>query len=124
VVLFGDVVSVAVVNGKDGRSSSSQASHFALSINSTLRPVAELEVQPGDFLLSRANTAELVAKSVVVENTQPKLMLSDKVLRLHFPKYVDKWFYNYFNNGQIARAYYAVTASGTSSSMKKFSLET
>lgn len=47
-----------------------------------LTPRPELEVQPGDFLVSRANTAELVARSVVVESTPPQLMLSDKIVRL------------------------------------------
>jgi type I restriction enzyme S subunit len=84
-------------------------------------PRGEFEVCSGDFLISRANTAELVAKSVVVEETRSKLLLSDKVLRIHLAEYVDKWFYNYFNNSQTARDYYARTASGTSSSMKNIS---
>lgn len=88
-----------------------------------VKPRTELEVRSGDFLLSRANTAELVAKSVVVQNTRSNLLLSDKVLRIHLPNYVDKQFYNYFNNSQTARDYYARTASGTSSSMKNISQE-
>ncbi len=43
-----------------------------------LTPRPEYEVQGGDFLLSRANTEELVARSVVVGTAEPKLMLSDK----------------------------------------------
>jgi type I restriction enzyme, S subunit len=86
-----------------------------------IEPRADLEVVAGDFLISRANTSELVAKSVVVKNTRPKLMISDKVLRVHLPDEADKEFYNYFNNSQLARDYYARTASGTSSSMKNIS---
>jgi type I restriction enzyme, S subunit len=86
-----------------------------------IEPRIDLEVSAGDFLISRANTSELVAKSVVVQETRPKLMISDKVLRVHFSDHADKEFYNYFNNSQLARDYYARTSSGTSSSMKNIS---
>lgn len=86
-----------------------------------IEPRLDLEVAAGDFLISRANTSELVAKSVVVKHTPPKLLISDKVLRVHFPEHADKEFYNYFNNSQLGRDYYAKTASGTSSSMKNIS---
>lgn len=88
-----------------------------------LMPNTKVEVKVGDFLLSRANTTELIAKSVIVEATQDKLMLSDKILRVQFSDYIDKRFYNYYNNGPFAREYYAKTASGTSSSMKNISRE-
>lgn len=88
-----------------------------------IQPRTKLEVSPADFLISRANTSELVAKSVVVKEVRGKLMISDKVLRVHFPNSVDKRFFNYFNNSETARDYYARTASGTSSSMKNISQE-
>ncbi len=47
-----------------------------------LSPRPEYEVKDNDFLLSRANTEELVARSVVVGKAEPKLMLSDKIIRL------------------------------------------
>jgi len=43
------------------------------------------EVQVGDFLLSRANTEDLVARSVIVDQTPPRLMMSDKIVRFTFP---------------------------------------
>lgn len=76
------------------------------------------EVYPGDFLLSRANTEELVARSVVVEQTPARLMMSDKIVRFRFPDLVDKTFINLANSSEEARSYYAQNASGTSSSMK------
>jgi len=76
------------------------------------------EVQPGDFLLSRANTEELVARSVVVEQTPPHLMMSDKIVRFEFPDLIDKAYINLANSSEPARSYYAQNASGTSSSMK------
>jgi type I restriction enzyme S subunit len=93
------------------------------ALPSNLNPRPEYEVKPNDFLMSRANTSELVGKSVIVEETTPKLMISDKVLRLFFSSFASHKFYNLFNNSQTARFYYAKEASGTSSSMKNISRE-
>ena len=79
---------------------------------------SDCEVQAGDFLLSRANTAELVARSVIVEQTPPRLMMSDKIVRFTFPEEIEKSFINIANSSDFARDYYARNASGTSSSMK------
>lgn len=88
-----------------------------------LTPRPEYEVHEGDFLLSRANTAELVARSVVVRKCPAKLMLSDKLIRLDVSRHVDRNFLNMANNALHSRAYYAANASGTSSSMKNVSRE-
>ena len=90
---------------------------------SDLVPRPEYEVRDGDFLLSRANTAELVARSVVVEQAEPKLMLSDKIIRLAVSSQMNRSFLNMANNASYAREHYAVNASGTSSSMKNVSRE-
>lgn len=87
-----------------------------LPLGTEARP--DCEVQPGDFLLSRANTAELVARSVVVHQTPPRLMMSDKIVRFTFPDEIEKAFINLANTSSPSRAYYARNASGTSSSMK------
>lgn len=47
-----------------------------------LVPRPHAEVRAGDLLLSRANTPELVGRCVLVAETRPKLMMSDKLLRL------------------------------------------
>lgn len=83
----------------------------------------EYEVLPADFLISRANTEELVARSVIARTPEPKLMLSDKVIRLHLSEYVCREYLNLNNNSTWARSYYAANASGTSSSMKNVSRE-
>jgi type I restriction enzyme S subunit len=88
-----------------------------------LAPRPEYEVRSGDFLLSRANTAELVARSVVVDEAPPRLMLSDKIIRLTFAEGVNRAFINLCNNSGAARNYYVAKASGTSSSMKNVSRE-
>jgi type I restriction enzyme S subunit len=80
-------------------------------------------VKAGDFLLSRANTEELVARSVVVVQTPPRLMMSDKIVRFTFPDEIERDFINLANTSDPSRAYYARNASGTSSSMKNIGRE-
>ncbi|WP_068829110.1 restriction endonuclease subunit S [Pseudomonas sp. BMS12] len=93
----------------------------ALPVSLEARP--EHEVAEGDFLVSRANTAELVARSVVVDSTPSRLMLSDKIVRLRLTKLCDAHYLNLVNSATHARQYYARVAGGTSSSMKNVSRE-
>lgn len=87
-----------------------------------LSPREEYEVKENDFLISRANTAELVARSVVVpENTPNNLMLSDKIIRFEFSSLVSVHYINLVNNSIFSREYYKAVAGGTSSSMKNVS---
>lgn len=87
-------------------------------------PRLDCEVKSGDFLISRANTDELVARSVVVDYAPPHLMMSDKIVRFTLSCSVDKTFLNIVNGVPYSRAYYIENASGTSSSMKNVSRET
>ena len=93
------------------------------ALPSGMEPRPECEVRPGDFLLSRANTEELVARSVVVEQTPPRLMMSDKIVRFMFPDEIEKAFINLANLSDPSREYYMRNASGTSSSMKNIGRE-
>ncbi|EMP55246.1 type I restriction-modification enzyme S subunit [Marinobacter santoriniensis NKSG1] len=89
---------------------------------SNLTPRREYEVHPSDFLISRANTSELVARSVVVPKGAPaKLMMSDKIIRFVFSDQIEPLYINLFNNSPFARSYYLSVAGGTSSSMKNVS---
>ncbi|MBC2754058.1 MAG: hypothetical protein HF978_00740 [Desulfobacteraceae bacterium] len=89
-----------------------------------LEPRPEYEVMPGDFLISRANTSDLVARSVVVPNDVPiHLMLSDKTIRFGFSIELNTELVNLANNSPFSRNYYAKVAGGTSSSMKNVSRE-
>ncbi|MFD8611960.1 restriction endonuclease subunit S [Streptomyces sp. NPDC059631] len=85
------------------------------------KPRPDLEVQSGDFLISRANTVDLVARSVVVRETPPHLMLSDKTLRLCVVPGCNVDYLNLANLAQAARAHYENEATGTSSSMRNVS---
>ena len=83
----------------------------------------ECEVRVGDFLISRANTEELVARSVLVKSSPICLMMSDKIVRFKLSQKIEKEFINFVNLSQFSREYYASNASGTSSSMKNISRE-
>jgi type I restriction enzyme S subunit len=91
----------------------------ALASGQSPRP--KLEVRPGDFLISRANTSELVARSVVVDQTLPHLMLSDKTLRLSVVEGCNPRYLNLANLSPVARMHYEREATGTSRSMKNVS---
>ena len=85
-------------------------------------PFIEKEIKEGDFILTRANTTELVARSVVVnENVRSKLLLNDKTLRVTFSEFINKEYINISNNSPYARLYYSRVASGSSDSMKNVS---
>lgn len=84
-------------------------------------PHARFEVKSGDFLISRANTQELVARSVVVHDTPPRLLISDKTLRLTPSMGCDPEYLNLANLAAVARAHYERSASGTSDSMRNVS---
>lgn len=93
------------------------------TLPASLEARPEHEVAEGDFLVSRANTAELVARSVVVEKTPAHLMLSDKIVRLKLTSLCERLYVNLANSAPLARDYYSRVAGGTSSSMKNVSRE-
>ena len=83
------------------------------------------EVRSGDFLMSRANTTELVGACAIVDRTRPRLLLSDKTFRFHFrcnaefsPHWLDHAMKSPALREQIERG-----ASGTSPTMKNISKE-
>jgi len=91
----------------------------------SMDPRPECEVKAGDFLLSRANTAELIARSVIAPSDSPnQLMMSDKIVRLEFIDPELKPWANLVNNSQFAREYYRQRATGTSDSMRNVSRQT
>lgn len=81
------------------------------------------KIESGDFLISRANTSELVGKSVIVENITKNLLLSDKTIRFKFSDFALAKFVNLCNNSFYARNYYASMGTGSSPSMKNITRE-
>jgi type I restriction enzyme S subunit len=85
-------------------------------------PKLQAEVKRGDFLISRANTVELIARAVMIQEDISKLMMSDKIVRLNFSAYCNHRFILIVNNyAEFARKHYARNASGVSPSMKNVS---
>lgn len=52
----------------------------------------ECEVRVGNFLISRANTEDLVARSVIVKESPIRLMMSDKIVRFSLSQKIEKDF--------------------------------
>jgi len=80
------------------------------------------EIKGGDFILTRANTSDLIAKSVIVpKNVRSRLLLNDKTLRFRFFDSIEIQYLNLYNNGSQARDHYREVSSGTSDSMQNIS---
>jgi type I restriction enzyme S subunit len=74
-------------------------------------------INPGDFLISRANTIELVGASVIVGTITHRLMLSDKILRLRTIGDLDWWLLWVLRSG-LGRAQIEDLATGNQDSMR------
>jgi type I restriction enzyme, S subunit len=74
-------------------------------------------IQEGDFLISRANTLQLLGNPVIVENTTKNLMLSDKVLRLVMPNDKKSWL-KIFLTSNAGRREIESRATGNQLSMR------
>jgi len=83
------------------------------------------EVRAGDFLMSRANTTELVGACAIVSKTRRQLLLSDKTFRFHFRSDYElslEWL-DHAMKSPAVRAQIEREASGTSPTMKNISKE-
>ena len=76
------------------------------------------KINQGDFIISRANTSELVGKSVVVRNISKNLLLSDKTIRFKFSTLTSVDYINLCNRSKAARQYFGMKVTGSSPSMK------
>ncbi len=95
------------------------------TLPSTLEPKVEYEVRPGDFLMSRANTTNLVGACAVVQQTRPQLMLCDKIFRLVFYEtpIINRNYLEHILKSPYLRSQIERSASGTSPTMKNISKE-
>jgi type I restriction enzyme S subunit len=86
------------------------------------QPKPQAIVEKGDFLISRANTAELVARAVIVDCDPVNLMMSDKIVRLQLVELCEPRYILIVNNhATFARSHFANHATGVSPSMKNVS---
>jgi type I restriction enzyme S subunit len=93
--------------------------------NKTVLPGREIdmrmEIREGDLLVSRANTVDYVGAVVLVRKTRPRLLLSDKSLRLLLSSAVlPEWLVITLRSPD-ARRYIEGVATGTSDSMRNIS---
>jgi type I restriction enzyme S subunit len=91
------------------------------ALPATRLPDQRLEIRPGDILVSRANTEEYVGAPVLVGNCRPRLLLSDKSLRLRpLPEVSAEWLINVLASPR-ARFEISSKATGTKDSMRNIS---
>lgn len=64
----------------------------------------ELFIKAGDFLISRANTIELVGACLIVDEIKYKIMLSDKIWRVTFKKEMEKKYVDFFLKSSTGRS--------------------
>ncbi|MFN9355656.1 MAG: restriction endonuclease subunit S [Alphaproteobacteria bacterium] len=95
------------------------------ALPASFEPVRKYEVVVGDFLMSRANTSDLVGACAIVRSSRSKLMLSDKIFRFKFrPKAnLVPEFLDHAMKSPALRTQIVAGASGTSPTMKNISKE-
>lgn len=81
---------------------------------------ASTRIRIGDFLISRANTLELVGACVIVDRVSRPVYLSDKVLRLVMPEDLKRWILYYLRSPD-GRKQIESLASGNQLSMRNIS---
>ncbi|WP_367110170.1 restriction endonuclease subunit S [uncultured Psychrobacter sp.] len=81
-----------------------------------------LFIKTNDFLLSRANTIELVGNCVIVKHTHKNIMLSDKTLRINFLEdAVSKEYVLYYLRSGFGRQEIMERSTGNQESMRNIS---
>ncbi|MFD4019734.1 restriction endonuclease subunit S [Streptomyces sindenensis] len=105
-----------------------QAGRFMSRENKVIRDATLIhpryEVKHGDLLMTRANTEELVGLACVAENPPPRLLLSDKTLRLHVNRSAaDPRFLQLVLAQKDLRQRVRALATGTSAGMKNIGQE-
>ena len=75
------------------------------TLPSTLSPIPALEIKKGDLLMSRASgSRDLVGSVAVVRECRPRLLLCDKVFRLHAESSIEhRLFIGYAMNSRMVR---------------------
>ncbi|HFU2361828.1 TPA: restriction endonuclease subunit S [Klebsiella variicola] len=92
----------------------------AKTLPSNFIPAEKTRINKGDFLISRANTLELVGAVVIVKDEPSNLFLSDKILRLEMAETEKPWLLWFLRSPQ-GRAAIESRASGNQISMRNLS---
>lgn len=84
-------------------------------------PESELFLRPGDVLVQRANTPELVGTTAIFDGPPGTYIYPDLMMRIRFDdETTSQWFWRYANSSR-GRDYFRRVATGSSSSMPKIS---
>ena len=79
-------------------------------------------IRSGDFILSRANTIDLVGACVIARKVTKKIMLSDKTLRIRFDGFSQEYFLQYLGS-RIGRNQIMRLSTGNQESMRNIGQE-
>lgn len=90
------------------------------TLPTSFEPPEKTRIKKGDFLISRANTLELVAAVAIVKEAPGNLYLSDKVLRLELPEEDKPWLL-WFMRSPAGRSAIESRATGNQLSMRNLS---
>jgi len=84
-------------------------------------PPVEHIVKKDDFLFSRANTVELVGATTIVDDTDGRTLLPDKLWRITWRRGIAAEYMSALLQNQFVRATLGRLSSGTSASMRNIS---
>lgn len=140
-ILLGNLLVCVPESGFSANEVSSDTEHYVLNLNNLsldgyvldgeLKPVAvsdfdaSLELKDGDFLISRANTQDLVGLVGIYKSRKDKVMFPDTMMRLRLneklivKEYLEAYLLSPYGRRSIQRV-----AAGTSASMKKINKKT
>lgn len=142
VARLSDVVTTGPKNGYSGRSGKKARGTPTLSLGATtsgrlilsdetvkqldevIDPQSDLFLRPGDVLLQRSNTPELVGTTAVFDGPAGVYVYPDLMMRMRFRHDANAhWFWRYANSAS-GRKFFGSVAAGSSGSMPKISGET
>jgi type I restriction enzyme S subunit len=113
------VLKVGCVNGVNFNSDENKALPIELD------PIPELEIKPGDVLMSRANTRELLGSASLVTQVRPRLLLCDKLYRLKLmAEIINSAYFVLVMGSHRIRFQLERDATGASNSMQNISQST
>ena len=83
------------------------------ALPNSLEPIPEYEIHVADVLTSRASgSPKLVGSTAYITAIRPKLMLSDKIFRIHLEPNMDREFYVALFNSRVMRSQIQRAISG------------
>lgn len=99
--------------------------HENKALPAELEAKEHYELKPGDIIISRANTKDLLGSAAIVPaDVRTKLLLCDKLYRVRTSEEVDEEFLTFYLRTPAARYQYEREATGASNSMQNIGQDT